>query len=229
MPLGPNFVKIHLSQLLLLWRNALPRPLTKGNVAQRGNLEMSFLTHVRECALGSILVFLEFNSRLVTTDGSKRIAAMLQNTIMFLDTLPLHRSREDISQRLSPSLQLQDLALMVRRRVLQCFSKLVNLSHLEHQEVLSQSNLLSLALTSFADPNISSPKSLEASLISSAGNFESLWELGDNWGFGVTGLVRGMRIGPLPGQDSKEALHGSLSLNAEDNDIDQVVCRSDEG
>ncbi|KKF95959.1 Pof6 interactor protein 1 [Ceratocystis platani] len=58
MALGPNFVKIHLSQLLLMWKNALPKPLAKDNTASRSLLEASFLAHVRECALGSILAFL---------------------------------------------------------------------------------------------------------------------------------------------------------------------------
>ena len=125
MSLGPNFVKIHLSQLLLLWKNALPKPLAKDNTSQRSYLESSFLTHVRECALGSILAFLQFNSRLLTVDVSKRIAAMLQNTTAFLRSLPSKKTSEDISQRLFPSLQLHDLDLMVQRRVLQCYAKLV--------------------------------------------------------------------------------------------------------
>ncbi|KAI5295094.1 hypothetical protein KEM56_005711, partial [Ascosphaera pollenicola] len=69
MSLGPNFVKIHLSQLLLLWKNALPKVLAKDSMAVHRNLlNASFLTHVRECALGSILAFLQFNSRLLTVD-----------------------------------------------------------------------------------------------------------------------------------------------------------------
>lgn len=196
MALGPNFAKVHLPQLMLLWKNALPKPLGKENLSQRGLLEMSFLAHVRECALGSILVFLEFNSKLVTLDGSRRIATMLQNTIAFLDELPRPKSAEDISQRLFPSLQLHDFSTMVRRRVLQCFSKLVNL---EHADVLSQSNLLSLAISSFADPGFITAKPQESSISNSAINFENLWDLGDNFGFGVTGLVR---------EHIAEALHG---------------------
>ncbi|KAL9106811.1 MAG: hypothetical protein Q9227_008233 [Pyrenula ochraceoflavens] len=204
MPLGPNFVKIHLNQLLLLWRNALPRPLGKENFAHRGTLEMNFLAHVRECALGSLLVFLEFNSSLVTTDGSKRIASMLQNSIMFLDSLPSTRSSEDVSNRVISALQLSDFAIMVRRRVLQCFAKLVSLDHLGHHETLTQSNLLSLSTVCFADPNSDIPKSLETSIASSASSFESLWELSDNWGGGVSGLVRGYEIGPMPGERQRK-------------------------
>ena len=226
MPLGPNFAKIHLNQLLLLWRNALPRPLSRENVAQRGTLEMSFLAHVRECALGSLLVFLEFNSILVTTDGSKRIASMLQNTILFLESLPAIRSSEDLSSRLISALQLSDFAIMVRRRVLQCFAKLVSLDHLGHHETLAQSNLLSLAISCFADPDSDIPRSLETTIASSASSFENLWELSDNWGGGVSGLVRGFKIGPVPSERHKK-LPGFRYLDPDD-DIDENVstCKS---
>ncbi|KAM3073493.1 hypothetical protein ACMFMF_006699 [Clarireedia jacksonii] len=194
MSLGPNFVKIHLSQLLLLWKNALPKPLAKDNTSQRSYLESSFLTHVRECALGSILAFLQFNGRLLTSDVSKRIAAMLTNTTAFLKTLPSKKTTEDVTQRLSPSLQLHDLDLMVQRRVLQCYAKLVIMSPVGGSEALLQSNLLTLAVSFFADPENYTPSSLSTSIASSAGNFETVWDVGDNCGFGVTGLVRGFNV-----------------------------------
>lgn len=221
MPLGPSFVKIHLNQLLLLWKNALPKPLPNQNLAQRAILETSFLTHVRECALGAMLVFLEFNSKLVTADGSKRITNMLQNTVQFLESLPTKQSIEEVSQRLSPSLQLHDYSTMTRRRVLQCFTKLVTLSNLGHTEGLSQSNLLGLAVASFADPDTASPKSLESSL----STFESVWETGDNWGYGVTGLVRGFEIEEFPGQYQRDIIPDWASSHSENRAIDDVVSR----
>ena len=205
MALGPNFVKIHLSQLLLLWKNALPKPLAKDNTSARSMLESSFLTHVRECALGSILAFLQFNSRLLTVDVSKRIATMLQSTTAFLRTLPSKKTSEDISQRLTPALQLQDLDLMVQRRVLQCYIKLVNLSPAGGSEALLQSNLLTLAISLFADPDNYAPSSLSASIANAAGTFESVWDVGDNSGFGITGLVSGFDVKRLPGQQSSSS------------------------
>lgn len=211
MSLGPNFVKIHLSQLLLLWKNALPKPLAKDNTSQRSYLESSFLTHVRECALGSILAFLQSNSRLLTTDVSKRIATMLQNTSAFLKSLPSKRTTEDISQRLLPSLQLLDLDMMVQRRVLQCYTKLVNLSSTEGSESLLQSNLLTLAVSSISEADNYAPSSLSTSIANSAATFESIWDVGDNCGFGVTGLVRGFNIKQLPGEHAKET-HQKLMM-----------------
>ncbi|KAK3322246.1 armadillo-type protein [Apodospora peruviana] len=200
MSLGPNFVKIHLSQLLLLWKNALPKVLSKDSSVHRNYLNASFLTHVRECALGSILAFLQFNSRLLTVDVSKRIATMLQSTTAFLRTLPSKKTAEDINERLTPALQLQDLEIMVKRRVLQCYTKLVNVSPAGGIEALLQSNLLTLAISLFADPDNYTPSSLSASIANAAGAFETIWDVGDNSGFGVTGLVRGFNIRSLPGQ-----------------------------
>ncbi|KAK0389422.1 hypothetical protein NLU13_2997 [Sarocladium strictum] len=216
MSLGPNFVKIHLSQLLLLWKNALPKPLAKDNTSARSFLEASFLTHVRECALGSILAFLQFNSRLLTVDVSKRIATMLQSTSAFLKTLPAKKVTEDISQRLTPALQLQDLDTMVQRRVLQCYVKLVNLSPAGGSEALLQSNLLTLAISLFTDPENYSPSSLSASIANAAANFESIWEVGDNIGFGITGLVRGFDVKKLPGQHDNATDDEPTSQSPED-------------
>ena len=223
MPLGPNFVKIHLPQLLLLWRNALPRPLTQNNATKRGSLEMSFLAHVRECALGALLVFLEYNGSLITTDGSKRIATMLQNTITFHESVPAHRQPEEIAHRLTPALQLQDLVIMVQRRVLQCFTKLISLSHLEATGILSHSNLLSLAITAFAEPPSPSDQSIELSIASSPSNFESLWELADNWGFGINGLVCGHRVEVLGHDRGRKVLEDIEIIMDEEEGLDDTV------
>ena len=223
MSLGPNFVKIHLSQLLLLWKNALPKPLAKDNTSLRSYLESSFLTHVRECALGSILAFLQFNSRLLTVDVSKRIASMLQNTTAFLRGLPSKKTTEDISQRLTPSLQLQDLDLMTQRRVLQCYEKLVNLSPAGGSEALLQSNLLTLAVSFFADPENYTPSSLSASIANSAANFETIWDVGDNCGFGVTGMIRGFKVQRLPGEQESNSEDNWIEETGPDNAISQVL------
>ncbi|KAI9673092.1 MAG: hypothetical protein M1829_004406 [Trizodia sp. TS-e1964] len=223
MSLGPNFVKIHLSQLLLLWKNALPKPLAKDSMLQRSLLELSFLAHVRECALGSILAFLQFNSKLLTTDVAKRLAAMLQNTTSFLNGLPSKKTTEDVSQRLSPSLQLLDLNLMVHRRVLQCYTKLVNLSVAGSTEALLHANLLTQAVSFFAHPDSYTPSSLSTSIASSAGNFDSVWEVGDNYGFGITGLIRGFEIRNLPSGQKHSVQHHWLTRKGPDAEIDETL------
>ncbi|KAF6817130.1 hypothetical protein CSOJ01_02550 [Colletotrichum sojae] len=223
MSLGPNFVKIHLSQLLLLWKNALPKPLSKDNTAHRSLLEASFLTHVRECALGSILSFLQFNTRLLTVDVSKRIATMLQNTSAFLRTLPSKKITDDVSQRLTPALQLHDLDMMVQRRVLQCYIKLVNLSPAGGSEALLQSNLLTIAISLFADPENYSANSLSASIANAAATFETVWDVGDNSGFGITGLISGFKIKGLPGQQDNSIEGTPLEENSPEESMDRLL------
>lgn len=222
MPLGPNFVKVHLSQLLLLWRNALPRPLSTENSAKRQSSEISYLTHVRECALGSILSFLEFNNRLVTTDVSKRIAALLQNTVEFLANLSVKKN-DDVTQRNMFSLQLQDLVLMVRRRVLQCYTKLISFSPLASSEILTQSNLVTLAMTFFADPEGYTRGSLGSSIANSAGNFESIWSVADNSGFGISGLIQGPILKLLRGEHDLHEQSRSVFHKSEGWGIDASV------
>ena len=223
MALGPNFVKIHLSQFLLLWRNALPKPLTRENTAQRQSPEITYLTHVRECTLGSILSFLEFNGRLITSDVAKRIATMLQNTVEYLENLPRKKILDDASQKLFFSLQLQDLILMVRRRVLQCYSRLISFSPQASGEILTQSNLLTFAVTLLADPESYAPGTIGSSIANAAGTFESIWEIADNSGFGITGLVRGPLIKSLPGEHITEQGIGWRHHSDEFTDIDEAV------
>lgn len=214
MTLGPNFVKIHLSQLLLLWKNALPKPLNRDHMVQRNMLELCFLTHVRECALGSMLAFLHFNSRLLTTDVAKRLAAMLQNTAMFLTSIPSKKNTEDATQRLTPALQLYDYDLMVRRRVLQCYTRLVIDSPSSSSETLLQSSLLPLTISSFADPEDYAPSSLSTAIAGSIGAFESIWDVGDNCGFGVTGRITGFDIKPTPGEQNPVVHHWVTQVGA---------------
>jgi hypothetical protein len=221
MSLGPNFVKIHLSQLLLLWKNALPKPLAKDSTTERSLLELAFLAHVRECALGSILSFLEFNHRLLTTDVSKRVAAMLQNSTLFLNSLPSRKTTDDISQLLSPSLQLLDFDLMVRRRVLQCYVKLVKLSHAE----AVQANLLTIAVSFFADPEKYTPSSLSTAIASSAGNFESLWEISDNYAYGVCSCVKGYDVDAFAfeGRGSKKTIKHWMTRDSPEARIENTL------
>ncbi|KAL8922563.1 MAG: hypothetical protein Q9208_005066 [Pyrenodesmia sp. 3 TL-2023] len=226
MSMGPDFVKIHVSQLLLLWRNALPKPLTKENIAQRDVAELSYLTHVRECALGSILSFLESNQRLVTLDVSIRIAALLQNTAEFLETVPLKRKDDDSSSRIVPSLQLSDLVVMVRRRVLQCYTQLINLGPSSGADALGDSKLLSFAVSLFADP-MYAPVSLESSIANSAANFESIWDVSDNRGFGISGLVQGENIMALPGEEIMANPHDKRGWVHLLEDVDGAGSRED--
>ncbi|KAI9783710.1 MAG: hypothetical protein M1816_001191 [Peltula sp. TS41687] len=194
MAFGPLFIKPILPQLLFLWKNALPKPESKESLGRRNLLELSFLTHVRECSLGCMLAFLELNNKILTSDLVRRMAALLQNTTIFLNHLPSKKNTDDISERLSPSLQLYDLERVVRRRVLQLYTALLNQSPTGAREVLLQPDILTLSVSLFAHPEDYASASLSTSIANSAGSFESVWEVGDNYGFGVTGLLKGLEL-----------------------------------
>ncbi|KAK5107568.1 hypothetical protein LTR62_001011 [Meristemomyces frigidus] len=194
MSLGPNFVKIHLSQMMMLWKNALPRPVPKENMSQRNMIELSYLAHVRDCALGSIRAFLAHNQRLLTSDVSRRLSAMLENTVAFLQSLPEKKTSDDPNNRLSPALQLQDYDVMVQRRVFQCFSMLLKLSPSGNLEATAHSTVLPLAVAAFSHIDYYAPSTLGAAIASAAAAFENIWDVGDNYGFGVTGLVSGLDV-----------------------------------
>ncbi|KAK9239667.1 armadillo-type protein [Lipomyces kononenkoae] len=186
MSLGPNFVKLHLSQLLLLWKSALPKPLSKDSVVEKNSLEYSFLLHVRECALSSIFAFLQFNKRLLTADVSKRLVVMLQNTTTFLNLILAKKVVEDPTMRLSSSLHLVDYEMMVRRRVFQCYIALIDAQHGDGL----QADILTSAVSLFADPdNYTSP--LSTTIASSSGSYESVWEVADNYAYGVCSFIHG--------------------------------------
>ncbi len=220
MSLGPNFVKIHLSQLMLLWKNALPRPISKDNVSQRNMLELSYLAHVRECALGAIKAFLTFNQRLLTTDVSKRLSVMLENTVSFLQSLPEKRISDEPANRLSPALQLQDYEVMVRRRVFQCFTQLLQLSPVGSLETTAHSSILPLAVASFSDAESFGSGSLSVTIAAAAASFESIWDVADNIGFGVNGLVQGLDVrDPV----SRKAMKHWSSRKGDEDVVDRAV------
>lgn len=222
MNLGPSFVKVHLGQLFLLWRNALPPPLTQDNAAQRSQLELSFLCHVREYALSGLLAFIESCGTLVTSDGSRRIAIMLQNTVSFLTNIPSARASSELSHRLVPALHLQDMSIMLRRRLLQCYAALISLKHVEMNDILAQSDLVGFSLQTFTSPERSEHKSIEASLASAASNFDGLWESGDNWGFGVSSIIRGLSVAYPNSRGFSNRPQTVLSSESRDDEIDTI-------
>ncbi|KAK2066865.1 hypothetical protein P8C59_000645 [Phyllachora maydis] len=148
---------------------------------------------------------------------------MLQNTTGFLRTLPDKKTTDEVSDRLTPALQLQDLEIMVQRRVLQCYTKLLNVSPTGGTESLLQSNLLTLAISLFADPDNFTPNSLSASIANAAGSFETIWDVDDNSGFGVTGLVQGFKVKSLPGQHESSINDAIAEDNGPQDPIDLLL------
>lgn len=189
MSLGHHFVRLHLPQLLILWKNALPKPTSKDASASqiRSDKEWGFLLHIRECTLSAILGFLQHNAQLVNVDVGRRISALLSNALVFSGTFTSqHANLQPEQTSSSSSLLLVDRDLMLRRRLFQCFLVLGQTSFTDS----IQSTLLTAALSAFADPEKYTGSSVQAAIAASSGASVSVWESTDGFGYGVTSLVR---------------------------------------
>ncbi|SAM82403.1 related to LAA1-AP-1 accessory protein involved in TGN-endosome transport [Ustilago bromivora] len=193
MSLGPNFVRLHLPQLLILWRNSLPKPTSKDTEpgpSIRSDAEWSFLLHVRECTLTSILAFLLHNgSTLVTLDTARRIVALLSNSLAFVDAFAAqnpHLLQEQTPGSDRSTLSLLDREFLLRRRLFQCLTVLAHNPAMEPM----QAGLIKTTIQAFADPDRYIGSSAQAAIAASAGNFTSVWEMADGYAFGVTSLQR---------------------------------------
>ena len=182
MLLGPNFVRSHLPQLLVLWRNALPKPTNKDSVPGRSAAEWEFLLHVRESALGAILCFLLHNTPLVNLDVSRRISSLLSNALAFTAAFASRPLEEPSSGLEGPSLRMRESLL--RRRVFQCFTALGPSTLTDSV----QSSLLQSTMSSFAGLEGDGVSAMQASIASSSGTFTTVWQTADGFGHGVTTL-----------------------------------------
>lgn len=182
MTLGPNFVRAQLPQLLVLWRNALPKPTSKdtAGASARSAMEWMFLLHVRESALGAVLCFLTYNSSLVTLDVVRRIASLLGNALSFANTFVMQNIDHEAVAGFNPSLQSREALL--RKRIYQCFTVLGFAGVADS----TQSALLQSVVQLFASPDGYAGSSMQAAIASSSGSFTSLWQSIDGYAYGVT-------------------------------------------
>lgn len=194
MCLGPNLVKIHLPQLLLLWKSALPKPTGKEANAIRSESEWSFLFHTRECVTSSIYSFLAHNSQsLVTLDIAKRVAALLNNTLAFLGTAPTTFAATTMSPCVPYETRLIDQFYSLRRRIFQCF---ITIRPLLSTYESSLSGLLRNSLSVFTEPEkiLASSGAHQQVTATMPGQFVSVWNTADGHGYGVTSKMQGYHV-----------------------------------
>lgn len=186
MALGPAFVKVHLSQLFLLWKTALHKA-TKDQI-ERGPLELNYLLHVRHYALTSVVSFLSHNGPLVTTDVARRVNLMLQNCFLLVSSLPSGPlSDKDSSAQLhDSSLTLDNYKVSVMKRVFEGYLYLHKCNRMS--DIPAQ--LLTTALSIFASPDIYQDQKLSTSIATGSGAVDKLWELEDNLAFGLTSKIK---------------------------------------
>ena len=217
MTLGPNFVRAHLPQLLVLWRNAIPKPPSK-DTAARTAAEWGFLLHVREAALGAILAFLRHNSpTLVTLDVSRRLTTLLSNAFLFANSYasqapyvedPLAgQDNSRLPSTASDGPTLRSREALLRRRVFQCFTVLGAASVPE----ATQTTLLQSVISLVATVDGFAGNSVQAAIASSSGSFTSLWTTLDGYGYGVTGVEVFENASPTA--DMEDPSFGRYRLN----------------
>jgi hypothetical protein len=229
MSLGPNFVRPHLPQLLVLWRNALPKPTSKdsANSVGRPIPEWMFLLHVRESALGAILCFLKHNlSTLVTLDVARRIASVLSNALLFANNFISQGVEEMVDPQfpaVTKGLSLRSAEALLRQRVYQCFTAL-GFSSLTDS---TQSTLLQSAVSLFASPDGYSGSSVQAAIASSSGTFTSVWQSADGYAYGVTFTEILDSAGTVFEDSSSSDRMDQLNRDTVEVSIDVLVCSSD--
>ncbi|ODN88477.1 clathrin-coated vesicle protein [Cryptococcus wingfieldii CBS 7118] len=225
MSLGPSFVKIHLPQLLVLWRNALPKPSSKDtSVGERGEAEWSYLLQVRECTLSAVLNFFTHNESLVNIDVARRLATLFTNTLNFVNGFATAYAEALREQATSPNPStiftsnpsLVDREATLRRRVLQCFTALGPSSATES----TQPALLQAAITVFADPENYSGSNTQAAIAAQAGNFTGVWYAADGYAFGVTSTAGVRDIG-----EGREEEDGWLNRDKVEVDLETLLSR----
>ncbi|KZW00275.1 clathrin-coated vesicle protein [Exidia glandulosa HHB12029] len=226
MCLGPNFVRAHLPQLMVLWRNALPKPTSKDTTPNSGrsDAEWGFLLHVRECALGAIFCFLQNNAALITLDVARRVSSLLNNALLFANAW-VAQSSDDAATQNVPTTQAADVPLnvreaMLRRRIYQCYSALgfssLTLSAVE--------TLLQSAVTLFASADSYMGSTMQAAIATSSGNFTSVWLAADSYGFGVTKLASAADSTIAPAADASPSDAGErLNRDTIEAAIDSMI------
>ncbi|KAG0005572.1 hypothetical protein BGZ79_003817 [Entomortierella chlamydospora] len=194
MCLGPNFVKMHLPQLLLLWKNALPKFTSKDATnTTRTELDWAFMIHVRECALGSVASFLLHSSdKIASVDVSKRVAALLSNTLAFAAVVPTFPPQPSTAANKAPQHELLNVKFSdrddaLKKRIFECF---VAMRHTSAYEMY-QPMLIKAALDVFSDPDRTSGTAVTNAI--SAATFTTVWAVDDGYGYGVTGKIQGLR------------------------------------
>ncbi|RKP10163.1 armadillo-type protein [Thamnocephalis sphaerospora] len=127
---GPDFVSLHLSQLLLLWKAALPRPSARdGDGASRSEAAWTYLLHGRSLALTALLGLLRRNGELLTPDLTKRVAALMLNAWSTLGSLPLLESKSVLPSAAlvtaaPDSTAFDDSRRILKLRLFECLAEL---------------------------------------------------------------------------------------------------------
>jgi hypothetical protein len=184
-------------------------------MAGRNISELQYLLHVKERALAALLLFLQYNERLITHDTSKRIATMLSDTSAFVGRLPSTPLTDDM-RTIALYTQLSDISVKVKIRVLRCYSLLARYD----DRNIAGPELLMTTISVFAETEPSKGISSKPPMISS---FDSFASVTDNYAWGVTSYFVPLSLPGIgefkkPGQER----HWSV-LSSESDTLEEMV------
>ncbi|EPY49285.1 Pof6 interacting protein Sip1 [Schizosaccharomyces cryophilus OY26] len=134
---GPSFTRMQLSQLFILWKNALPR--ISSNIHSQNFMESNADLFTRYEALQCLLAFLKYNRVLLTPDVRKRIILFLTNCLKFYKSFVLTKKLELQTAIHYSDYSHSELRTLLLSKVFQCFLELTNINGvtLDDQELLS--------------------------------------------------------------------------------------------
>ncbi|KAK9765362.1 hypothetical protein K7432_006370 [Basidiobolus ranarum] len=167
MCIGPQFSRLHMSQLMNLWRSSFPKIVAKDS--NRGPADWLYMLQTREVALSALYSFLIQNGKdLVTTDAAKRITQFLDNTLLFLSLIPPNIiASSPNSSRLFPcTLNLTECETLVRKRLFECYAALKPVIAYE----ASFSSLLKNAIDLITDPEVVPDRDNTTSIMGNSGS-----------------------------------------------------------
>ncbi|KAG8826091.1 hypothetical protein FRC17_008413 [Serendipita sp. 399] len=213
MALGPHFVRPNLSALMVLWRNALPKPTVRDNNSVVGKEEWGFLLGVRGWAVGAMCAFLRWNNNVpgsdstgsfdrgatkvvVTLDISRRLGTLLSNALGFAN-LFITAQREEVQDPTSPTgpnmnpftqpdedgHDLQAYEALLRSHVHVAFALLGFATTTES----IQRELITSATSLFAG-NTYTGSVLQVAIAAKEGTFRGLWRVEDGYAYGVNSI-----------------------------------------
>lgn len=194
---GPDFIGVHLPQLMLLWKNALPKPLAKDSeIAEKRTMaEWLFLLRIREASLRCIHMFLVNNSLLLSFDVERRITAALSNCLSFSTayaanspfgtTLLLSQDPNDDLMAITT----RDAFCQFRYRLLQSFTRVCDRPSAEPL----RASVLALCSALFCQPTRAVLGRRHSSVTSPSAS--SLWDPPDDWASGLSSSVVDQNFG----------------------------------
>ncbi|KIM27128.1 hypothetical protein M408DRAFT_16736 [Serendipita vermifera MAFF 305830] len=232
MALGPQFVKPNLSALMVLWRNALPKPTVRDSAGSVGKEEWGFLLGVRGWAVGAMCAFLRWNNgvpggdggtgtdrstgpMLVTLDISRRLGTLLSNALGFAN-LFITAQKEDVPDPTSPSasstmmlsqvdedgFDLQAYESLLRSHVHVAFSLLGFGTVTESV----QRELITSTIGLFAGADSYGGSGLQAAIAAREGTFKGVWKCEDGYAYGVNSVDLDDLVRPIINSAENDSL-----------------------